>query len=751
MSLIYSMLRMHWRMACIWISIAPAEVHSQSKDTITHRDSTTLPRISLNEVVIKGRKPPVRFELDRQVFRAAEFATARNGNAVDLVRNLPSVTLDGQGSLQLRGTSSFLVMINGKPAQGDPAFILSQIPASQIDRIEVISTPGAAYDADGRGGILHITTLSAPEPGWVVQANLMQGAPSVQDFDNTRYRHPIRNAADLLLSWRNPSWEISAGMNRQRNDMAGYRLGEGTTRLPGRETAFPSEGERSFRRRTTGTRLAMAWEPHAKHRLEAAFYLGSRYQSRVADLQYQNQQRLPSGAVRRLGYFNENTQDKEGRFTLASLGSTHTIGTTSTLLLSAQYEGARLTGMTLNRNLASKGSTTDYQTTQNPSNNPLHAYRMKADWSTRKQSWTWQGGYQFRYDDQQGDFSYSYRNLGQTSLQLDPAFSGCLHVSNRIHAAYLQVSRPKGTIRWQAGLRTEFLHRSLSSSLAAPEQLKMWNLFPSGLVRYPVTERSTIKASYARRVKRSNNFELNPIPEREHSETLEQGDPRLLPELTGTWEAGWEKKLTKGSLSLSGYHQRILNPIQRVNGVYNDSILNRVYTNAQRALQTGLEGSLSYRLGKAWQALIGWNLYRYQIQGEILQKPEWLQNSSWIMSLNMTQTFTMRNNWSLQGSLNWLTRRATLQGTDGPFISPNLTLRKTTRDGRWTFVGQWLFMDAGLGISNRQRISTVGADFHTSTLYIYEPDQIQLTASFQLKKKNRQIALPQSEMAEKEF
>lgn len=586
----------------------------------------------------------------------------------------------------------------------------------------------------------------------MVQSSLMLGAPSLHGFGNTRYTDPRRGSGDMLLSWRGHAWELGAGFNLQRNDMSGYRIGNVATRSPGRITQFPSEGERSFRRNNRGARLSLAWEPDARNRIEAAFYAGSRYQSRVADLVYDNRYTdLASGMERSFRYFNENTQTKEGLFSLASIGSSHKLGQSSTLLLAGQYEGAALSGLTTNRNLASKGSSTDYQSTENPSSNPLHAYRVKADFIDRRNGRTWQAGYQFRHDDQRGSFSYEYRNLGQTAFSRDPAFSGNLRVSNHIHAAYAQASGEQGAISWQAGLRAEHLHRSLESSVAAGKELRMPNLFPSLILRQRIGKSSTLKYAYTRRVKRNSNFELNPIPEREHSETLEQGDPELLQERIGTWEAGWERKLPQGSLALTAYHQRILNPIQRVNGRFNDSILSRVFTNAERALQTGIEGSLDLRSGKAWQWLIGANVYRYDIRGEVLGKTGMRRNGSWVVNLNATQTLSLKDAWSLQFTLNWLTRRATVQGFDGPFITPSLTVKKATRDGRWTFLGQWLYMDAGLGVSNRQRISTSGIDFRTTTLYIYEPDQVQFSASFNLRRKNRNPSLPQSEMAEKEF
>ena len=126
-------------------------------------------------------------------------------------------------------------------------------------------------------------------------------------------------------------------------------------------------------------------------------------------------------------------------------------------------------------------------------------------------------------------------------------------------------------------------------------------------------DKGFVKAGYSRRVRRTNNFELNPLPEREHTETLEQGDPNLLPELIGTIELGIEKTFAKGSWYATLYHQSVQNPIQRVNKVFNDTILNRFFTNAGLARQIGLESNFNYMVNDWWSSTIGGNVYRYQV------------------------------------------------------------------------------------------------------------------------------------------
>ena len=721
---------------------------------MTSNAQDSLPnKLSLTEIVVKGKKPPVSFKIDRQVFRAAEYANAANGNAIDLIKNLPSVSVNGQGEINLRGSASFQVLLNGRPTQGDPAFVLAQIPASSIENIEMISSPGAAFDADGKSGVINIITKTAPEKGLMVQSNIMLGAPPFNDFDNQRYTSPQRHAADISVGYQKGKLDLSTGVNYLRNDIAGYREGNVNTTIGNIYTSFPSNGERSYKRYNVGGRLSAGLQLNARNRLEAALYSGKKYQTRVADLLYNNSRKnMLTGAQSSFDYFNKNTAEKQGRFTLASLGSIHQLSKATQLSFSLQYEGADLESLTTNQNLSYPGLKTMIQETINPSSNPLHAYRFKADLTDKKGNRTWQAGYQFRYDEQLGDFLYRYKNLGMQEFAKDPFFSSQVAVRNNIHAGYLQYGNAKGRLSYQAGLRAEHMLRNLSFSDNVPgNRLPLLNLFPSYLIRYALAEKVAIKQSFTRRIKRTNNFELNPFPEREHSETLEQGDPALLPELTGIWELGVEHKLSKGSFSMSVYHQRTKNPIQRVNKVFNDTILGRIFTNAGLAKQTGVEANLTYRVGKVWQMIIGGNIYKYDIRGSLFNGSLPFTNNSWVYSINATQSLSLKANWQLQFSVNYLSLRATAQGEDGAFLTPNFSVKKTSKDNRWNFQAQWLFMDAGLGISNIQRITTRGSNFYTTTNYVYEPDQVQLSVGFNLIKKNRKISLPQSEMAEKEF
>ena len=707
--------------------------------------------ISLKEIIVEGKTPPVNFKVDKKVFKSTQFGNAAGGTGIDLVRNLPSVSVNGQGEVSLRGSSSFLVLVNGKPTQGDPSFVLSQLSASSIENIEVITNPSAAFDADGKSGIINIITKTGTENGWMVQSNFMGGLPPIDDFNNGR--NPSRYGADLSAGYKQNKLDISGGLNYLRNDIAGRREGDVYTIIGGVKTSFPSVGERSFKRYNYGGRISASYHANKYNSYSVGFYHGQKYQSRVADIQYANKKENGLlGTISTFNYFNENDQQKTGRFSLANTDYSHEFKDGSKLVFSGLYEHAYLINNVYNNNISSQGSFDTLQYTINTSTNPLNAFRIKSDYNKKIHNGNLQFGYQYRYDIQKGAFLYRSKNLGTPNFVINPEFSSNLTVSNNIHAGYVQYAGMMTKLNYNAGLRLEQSNRDLFFTKDnTGKKLALTNLFPSVQLKYQAWKKGSLKLSYTRRIKRTNNFELNPLPEREHSETLEQGDAALLPELIGTFETGFEQTFAKGSFYVTGYVQNIKNPIQRVNKVFNDTILNRVFTNAGRATQVGIETNHVYQINEVWSSSVGGNIYKYDIEGAIFNNTISIKNSSWVYSVNATESFSFHNNWLVQLSINYLSQRATAQGEDSRFLTPHVTVKKTSADKRWNAQLQWLNVDPGFKQSNRQRITTYGTDFYSTTNYIYEVNQLQFSIGYNLTRKNRKINLPTSEIGEKEF
>ena len=704
----------------------------------------------LSEVKVIGRQLQSLNKIDKQVYAAEQFQAAKGGTAVDVIKNMPSVTVDGQGEISLRGSKGFLVLINGKPVLTDAATILSQLPANSIENIELITSPSAKYDPDGKGGIINITTKKGASNSTSFISNIQGGLPSVEDYGNAEIQQ--RYGADLTYNYKKNQWDLSVGVNYLRNDNAGYREGDVFTIIGNKKTSFPSLGERSYDKYNYGGRFNVTYSPSQKDQFSVGFFAGHKYQDRVADINYMNVNSvLATGQViGRSRYFNANTQNKQGDFLLGNIDYTHSYNKKSVLNLSALIEHAGLEGSTKNRNIELRDTV---QNTLSTYKNPLMGFRIKTDHTLTIGNGKLETGYQYRLDQQNGDFIYSVKNKGNTNFTIDQAFSGKVKAVNHIHSLYTQYSGKAKKLDYVTGLRYEYLQRDLSVASAASNEylLKLNNLFPSASILYSFENNWKAKAGLSRRVQRTNNFELNPIPEREHSETLERGDANLLPEFIYLAEAGLIKNFSSGSFFSTIYYQDIKNPIQRVNSVYADTILNRVYTNADKANRLGIELGMNYSPAKWAQLYLGTNVYRSSVSGLILNYPISQKNSAWVNSINANVNFQLSADFSVQANVNYLSARPTVQGEDSRFLSPNTSVKKTFLDGRLTALLQWQNMDMGLLKSNEQRITTSAPDFYTTTNYIYEVDVFMINLSFNLNKLSKKIKLPGSEFGEKEF
>jgi ferric enterobactin receptor len=482
-------------------------------------------------------------------------------------------------------------------------------------------------------------------------------------------------------------------------------------------------------------------------------YNGTRTEYRLADIFYTNTNTdLTSGqVVGKSNYFNSNLVRRHGTFTIANLDYNHTFGNKSTLAASVLYENDNLSGYTKNRNLDNAETADTLQYTETTTARPLRGYRFKLDYALPVGSGKLEAGYQFRQHQDDGNFLYREKNLGSSQFTLYPEFSGLVSLENQINSLYTQYSGKQNKLTYSGGLRYEYATRELTIRNEQPYALNLSNLFPSANALYAFNEDWKAKAGYSRRVQRTSNFALNPLPEREHSETLEQGDPELLPEFIDLAELGVIRNLHTGSIFLTGYYQGINNVVNRVNRVYADTIISRIYTNAGKARMLGVETGLDVKPANWWKLYLGGNVYDYSIKGSLFDNDVAVNNSSIVYSINTNSNFTLSKTLNLQWSLNYISERATAQGEDSRFFNPSLSLKKTFMDGKMAATLQWQNMDLGLLNANEQRITTRGVDFYTTTNYIYEVDILLLNLSFNLNQLSKKTKFTESEFGEKEF
>ena len=705
---------------------------------------------NLEEVTVRGNIAGQSHSNDRQTYQASQYKNAVGGTALDIVKNLPSASVDANGNISMRGNTGVIVLINGKPTFLDPATILNQIAANDVSEVEYITSPTAQFDPDGKGGIINLKTKKSVSNGFAWILNLQGGLPSINDYDNIESQK--RFGADISFQLKKDKLELNGSANYLRNDNAGFRDGDVNTIIGDRQTFFPSQGERSFDKYNFGIRLNAAYEVSEKHNLNLGVLGSRKFQDRLADIHYRNRTIQPSTGqeISSLNYFNSNLQNKQGEFYLLDFTYQYKINPRHSLQLGAIYEFANIYGSTKNGNI--ENSIDTVQWTHNTYTNPLHGLRFSIQHNWKLENAELVSGYQLRNDSQKGNFEYYAADGNPQNLHLVPEFTGQMNANNRVHALFSQYDRKFSRTQLSLGLRYEYYQRDLLLLHSNQEYpYSIHQLYPTFNLMHDLGSGWSWKLAAARRVQRNNNFELNPIPEREHSETLEQGDPELLPEFTSNAETGLVKKFNTGSIFMNAYYQHTKNPIQRVNSVYADTILHRVFTNADYASRYGLElGGEGKPL--SWLRLnAGANIYNYKISGQVLDYQETRSNQDWVYSINAGLQADFAATWSTGLQVNYLSERPTVQGKDSRFLTPHFNLSKGFLQGAITAQVQWQFIELGKWGVNEQRITTFSNDFYTTTNYIYEKNVFLVNLNFNLHKLNQIIKLPKSEFGEKEF
>lgn len=714
---------------------------------------------SLNEIIIKSERATVVSKIDKQVFDASKFKNSQGGTGTDVIRNLPSVSLNGLGEISVRGTTGFVVLLNGKPVQGNAANILNQLPANAIDKVEVITAPSAKYDPEGKAGILNIFTKKGAIDGTFTQVNVRAGAPSIEAYDNSESAK--RYGVDATYNYRKDKWNLSLGASYQRNDKSGRREGDVFTIINDVKTSFPSDGERSFDEENYSGRFTIDFTPDKKNEFSIGFFAGKRNKERRADITYyDNNAVMPADSNNRLytfQYFNENLRIRKSDFALGSFDYRHIFADDSKISTTFLYEYTLLGGPTTNRNLGYPNTSEVIQDEYNTNDNPLNGTLFQLDYEFSKFSFgTLETGYQYRFLDHQGDFLYTRKNNTTGVFETVPEFTSEIDLKRTLHSGYINLSGKKEKWEYAAGVRLEKMDRRLTLQAENQPEKEVINydylqLYPSATIQYSLKNKAKIKAAYSRRVQRTTTFKMNPFREREHSETLEQGDKNLLPEFVDLVELGISKKLKKGnSIYATAYLRNVKNLVNRVNEVFNDTILDRIYTNVGRGKSLGLELGAQLKPTENWSNFIGVNIYNFDIDGSY--KGDKINSNATQYAINLNSTYQLSETTSLQFTLNYLSERVTAQGKDSRYYSPNLTVQKTFLDNKLTATLQWQNIDLGWLDTNEQRITTFKTDsFNTTTNYVYEVDMIALNLSYNFNSAKNKSKFIKSEFGAKEF
>ncbi|GAA4496476.1 outer membrane beta-barrel family protein [Hymenobacter ginsengisoli] len=636
----------------------------------------------LTEVVVQGERPPITTDLDKRVVNVAKDLTAVGGTATDVLQNVPSVAVDQTGAVSLRGKAGVTIFIDGKPtgaAGGAGGGSLDQIPASSIDRIEVITNPSARYDAAGSAGIINIILKKNQRDGL---NGVVAGGVGTRDKYNT----------SLTLNYRKGKLNLFGSYDFRRDQRFTNGSLDQTTTGPVLDpaTGQPTADSHTLYLRQSrdglstqishAVRLGLEYAlPHDQTLTLAAQPRFNIYQNDEAILSRQQDQTLSQpvyvGSSDRqnasLGHNNsaDFTLDyrrvwpaKPGRELTA--GAVYTpLSADNALAADLRYlgDGARATQQQVFHTYLHQGAA-QVDFTQPLGEKGRFETGLKSIWQR---------------SDNRYDFSSTSPALTQQSVFLYQEY---------VQAAYASLGGELGKLHYQGGLRLEQTNtHGLQQQTGAEFSRSYLNLFPSGTLAYDLPREQQLQLSYSRRVQRPNQGELNPFLDRSDPLNLRAGNPALLPEYEGQTELGYQKGFAnKASVAVTGFYSLETQTITSFRQVISDPLTGNQVTSTSRLnigqeTNYGLELVGSLPLAAWWKVSGTASAFRRLVRTTLLASD--YTNSNIVGTARLNSTFTPAKKFDIQVSLNYRSPVVTAQGR-------RLTSFNTDLAAKYTFLAQ---------------------------------------------------------------
>lgn len=698
----------------------------------------------LNEVIVQGERASINTQIDRQVFNARQFQNSANGTGLDLIQRLPSVAVNVEGNITLRGSSGFVLLVDGKPSSRTPADILAQIPSNLIESVEVLTTPSAKYDADGKAGMINIITKKDSKIGTSWSGNLMSGGIN-----------PLRWGGDLLWTFADKKWNIFAATDYRRFDIEGFRVGEIRTILKDTLTYMPSKGIRDYKDFQYSFRTGGSYYPNNSDVLNWSAYLGEKQTDRTANLQYQDYLQIGNSLVLFSNsfktpfreFYNQNLFVRSGKFQTFTADYTHSYSNKSKLSFLALYEYSELGGP-LNNVDSNEGANKLLLWEKSKETSPLSALRFQLDYIIPITNGNkLEMGYHIRQIQHDGNFLFERLNLAMQQWKSDPTFSDQMKLSQKIYAPYIQFNGVKKSFTYAVGLRTEILSRTLTHQ-AEPNKIYALDqiyLFPSFQGQWQSSDTYSFRFAYSRRIDRPTTKLMSPFKNHRHAETIENGDPNLLPEIADVFEAGISKSFQDVSFTATAYVNFLKDKVFRVNEIYSRTILGRTYSNAGNSQSTGMEFTTEIKATKNWKIYLSGNLYQFDVQGKF-KGIETTQNS-FNYNLNGNMVFDISARLRFAWDINYLSKSVTTQGMDSELLLSNASLKYTL----WKNTGNLTFQVQNIFNTNIQTIQTQTKDFYSSTDYRKWDRVFQVSLGLRINDRGQKVKATKTDYGEKDF
>ncbi|MBN1985039.1 MAG: TonB-dependent receptor [Prolixibacteraceae bacterium] len=673
--------------------------------------------VELGSVEVVADKAPVEFKLDKKVVNVSQIINAVGGTAVDVLENTPSVQVDIEGNVSLRGSSNFTVLIDGRPSVLSGSDALRQIPSSAIESIEIITNPSAKYEPDGTAGIINL----------VMKKNSMNG---ISGIVNASVGSGEKYRGDFTLNYRTNKFNFFVGADWRDETNAGGMSSMRESYSNDTTTYLDISGDRDFIRGGHNFKSGVELFLSQQTTLSVSGELGKSENTRGSGGKTHSYT-VPEGNE----YFavNEETSARENDFYSGRLNFQHKFNNEGHQLdAMAFFSGEEGTDSEEESEIFADENyvkTGDYvERVRTMETEEEKEFRFKLDYIYPfSEDGRFEAGMLSRMDKEIEGISFLDYNQNTDTWTENPTYSSTTDFKRDIHAVYTTFSNKLGGIQYMLGLRGELTFRDiLNSNAAESASLNRFDLFPTLHMSYQIKETNEFMASYSRRIDRPNGRDLDPAPNYYNRYTIRYGNPKLKPEYTDSYELGYLKRFGRSFLSLDAFHRVTNNKIDGYEELGEDGIYYLYTDNFDKDYSTGLELSGNVNFTKWLLVNASVSMYNYKITGELNGESIDRESTNWDGRMNTTFKFAENSRMQIQGFFRGPSVSA--QGETKAMIFTNVSYRHEFWDNKLTAT---LSVRDPLGTAKFERES-YGQNFKTWFEWRREPRVVMLTLSYKI-------------------
>lgn len=555
----------------------------------------------LNEIEVVAEKSTVEIKLDKRVYNVGKDMMVKGGTVSDVLDNVPSVTVDAEGTVALRGNENVKILIDGKPsglAGINIADALKLLPADAVEKVEVITNPSARYDAEGGGGIINIVLRKG-------KANGVNGSVMVNAGDPETY------GTSINLNKKSNNYNLFSNIGYN------YRNNPGNTMVDAEYFNADGSTNRFIKERRTNERLSKGYNANFGIDLNLS-----------KSLTWTNA----------LTFRENNGENPDNVFfyNFDAINNPTFIRNRLNDQKSDEFSIEYTTNFTKKFKKDDHKLTIDFATSQNRENeyatiydqileNPTSLVTQGTTNKNNQQRNLIQSDYVLPIG-KNGRFEAGYRGSFQKNLTdfvVTPVseFSNTLEYIENVNALYTQYGSKINKFSYFFGLRFEDSHIEVNSlSLNDYNTKKYNNFFPSATFNYEFSESSSISLSYSKRINRPRGRFLNPVSSLSSNINIFQGNPDINPSYTDAIDLGYLKKWKKLTFNTSAYIN-VTNDafqfIRKESGLFVEGVPVILSTpiNLSKEYRTGFEFNLNYTPYKWWRLNGNFNAFRNETQG----------------------------------------------------------------------------------------------------------------------------------------